>query len=267
MKDLYSFHASTEDFETYYRTVLETYLTIFSRCGVNAKVVEASGGSFSKKYSHEFQVLTPAGEDKILTSETGSFAQNSEIATLAEGDKNPENGELLAWKTGVEVGNIFDLGTRFSDSFDVTFQDENGERKKAVMGCYGIGTTRLVGPIVEASHDEKGMIWPISVAPYHVHLVTLKSEDADVQTRINSTAQEMYDGLWAEGIEVLWDDRDGISPGEKFADADLIGLPLRVVVSEKTLKEDAVECKSRKEAEVRLVKIEDVIEHITSVLQ
>jgi len=267
MKDLYSFHASTEDFETYYRTVLETYLTIFSRCGVNAKVVEASGGSFSKKYSHEFQVLTPAGEDKILTSETGSFAQNSEIATLAEGDKNPENGELLAWKTGVEVGNIFDLGTRFSDSFDVTFQDENGERKKAVMGCYGIGTTRLVGTIVEASHDEKGMIWPISVAPYHVHLVTLKSKDVDVQTRINSTAQEMYDGLWAEGIEVLWDDREGISPGEKFADADLIGLPLRVVVSEKTLKEDAVECKSRKEAEVRLVKIEDVIEHITSVLQ
>lgn len=260
MKDLYSFHATTEDFDTYYHKVLETYLTIFSRCGVQAKVVEASGGSFTKKFSHEFQVLTPAGEDKILTSETGTFAQNAEIATLKEGDKNPENGETLEMKTGVEVGNIFDLGTKFSEAFDVAFNDENGERKTVVMGCYGIGTTRLVGTIVEAGHDEKGMIWPISVAPFHVHLISLKSKDESVQTRINSIAQEMYDGMWAQGIEVLWDDREGVTPGGKFADADLIGLPLRLIVSEKTLKEDAVEWKMRNVDEARLVKIEDVVE-------
>lgn len=260
MKDLYSFHATTEDFDAYYHKVLETYLTIFSRCGVQAKVVEASGGSFTKKFSHEFQVLTPAGEDKILTSATGTFAQNSEIATLKEGDKNPENGEVLEMKTGVEVGNIFDLGTKFSDAFDVAFNDENGERKTAVMGCYGIGTTRLVGTIVEASHDEKGMIWPISVAPFHVHLISLKSKDESVQSRINSIAQEMYDGMWAQGIEVLWDDREAVTPGGKFADADLIGLPLRLIVSEKTLKEDAVEWKMRNVDEARLVKIEDVVE-------
>lgn len=266
MKDLYSFHASTEGLDTYYSKVLETYLTIFSRCGLNAKVVEASGGSFSKKFSHEFQVLTPAGEDKILTSETGTFAQNTEIATLKEGDKNPENGETLELKTGVEVGNIFDLGTKFSDAFDVAFTDENGERKTAVMGCYGIGTTRLVGTIVEASHDDKGMIWPVSVAPFHVHLVGLKSKDAAVQSRIDSTAKEMYDGLWAEGVEVLWDDREGVSPGEKFADADLIGLPLRLVVSEKTLKEDSVEWKGRNESVAKLVKIQDVIEQIKGMI-
>jgi prolyl-tRNA synthetase len=276
MKDLYSFHASTEDLDIYYRKVLETYLTIFSRCGLNAKVVEASGGSFSKKFSHEFQVLTPAGEDKILTSETGTFAQNTEIATLKEGDKNPENGETLELKTGVEVGNIFDLGTKFSDAFDVAFTDENGERKTAVMGCYGIGTTRLVGTIVEASHDEKGIIWPTSVAPFHVHLVGMKSKDEAVQTRIKSIAQEMYDGLWAEGVEVLWDDREGISPGEKFADAglplrlvvsDLIGLPLRLVVSEKTLKEDSVEWKARSESEAKLVKTEDLVESVKGMLK
>lgn len=267
MKDLYSFHADTEDFDAYYRKVLETYLTIFSRCGLNAKVVEASGGAFTEKYSHEFQVLTPAGEDKILTSENGSFAQNCEIATLKEGDKNPENGEPLFCSTGVEVGNIFDLGSKFSEAFDVSFTDENGERKTVMMGCYGIGTTRLVGTIVEASHDDKGIKWPIAVAPYHVHLVSLRSKDEEMQSRINQTAQELYDGLWAEGVEVLWDDREGVSPGEKFADADLIGLPLRLVVSEKTLKEDSIEWKARNESDATLVDTEDVIEKAKGALE
>jgi len=186
---------------------------------------------------------------------------------LKEGDKNPENGETLQWATGVEVGNIFDLGTKFSDAFDVAFTDENGERKIAVMGCYGIGTTRLVGTIVEASHDDKGMIWPVAVAPFHVHLIALKSKDEAVQSRINSIAKEMYDGLWGVGVEVLWDDREGVSPGEKFADADLIGLPLRLVVSEKTLKEDSVEWKARKESEAKLVKIEDLVEQVQGMMK
>jgi prolyl-tRNA synthetase len=135
------------------------------------------------------------------------------------------------------------------------------------MGCYGIGTTRLVGSIVETHHDEKGMAWPLSVAPFHVHLVGLKSKDETVQARINSIAQEMYDGLWAEGVEVLWDDREGISPGEKFADADLIGLPLRLVVSEKTLKEDSVEWKGRSDSEAKLVKIEDLVESVKGMMK
>ncbi len=267
MKDLYSFHSSVDDFETYYRRVLETYLKIFERCGLNAKVVEASGGAFSKKFSHEFQVITPAGEDKILASKNGTFAQNTEISTLKEGDKNPENGEKLEIMTGIEVGNIFDLGTKFSDAFDVAFTDENGERKIAIMGCYGIGTTRMVGAIVEANHDDKGMIWPITVAPYHVELVSLKSKDAAVQSRIDSVSKELYDGLWNEGVEVLWDDRADVSPGEKFADADLIGLPLRLVVSEKTLKEDSIEWKRRTDEGARLVKIEDVVDEAKDLLE
>ncbi len=267
MKDLYSFHADAEDFDAYYRNVLATYLAIFSRCGLNAKVVEASGGAFTEKYSHEFQVITPAGEDKILTSEHGSFAQNCEIATLKEGDKNPETGEALACMTGVEVGNIFDLGSKFSEAFDVSFTDENGERRSVVMGCYGIGTTRLVGTIVEASHDEKGIIWPVSVAPYHVHLVSLRSKDEETQSRINAVSQEIYEGLWAEDVEVLWDDRKDVSPGEKFADADLIGLPLRLVVSEKTLKEDSIEWKARHEERATLINTEDVIEKVKGMMK
>lgn len=266
MKDMYSFHASEQDFSEFYRRVLEAYLVVFKRMGLEAKVVEASGGSFTKKFSHEFQVLTPAGEDKILTSEHGSFAQNCEIATLKEGDKNPENGEPLFCSTGVEVGNIFDLGTRFSEPFKLEITDEDGTRKPVVMGCYGIGTTRLVGTIVEASHDEAGIIWPISVAPYHVQLVSLRSKSADVQGRIDEAAEGLYDALWAEGVEVLWDDREA-SPGEKFADADLIGLPLRLVISEKTLKEDSAEWKVRTEKETSLVKLEDVVEKVTELLK
>lgn len=264
MKDMYSFHTSVTDLEIFYRRVLESYLQIFSRCGLEAKVVEASGGSFTKKFSHEFQVLTPAGEDKILTSETGSFAQNLEIATLKEGDRNPENGEKLSVKTGVEVGNIFDLGTRFSEPFKLEITDDDGKRKPVVMGCYGIGTTRLVGTIVEASHDDKGIVWPIGVAPFHVHLITLKSKNQEVQDRIQVEAQELYENLWSEGVEVLWDDRD-FSPGEKFADADLIGLPLRLVLSEKTLKEESVEWKSRAESEVTLIGIQDVVDKVMGV--
>lgn len=262
MKDLYSFHASQEDLETFYARVLEAYLVVFSRCGINAKVVEASGGSFSKKFSHEFQVLTNAGEDLILTSETGTFAQNTEVATLKEGDANPENGETLQLKKGVEVGNIFDLGTRFSDAFDVRFTAESGEMMTAKMGCYGIGTTRLVGTIIEALHDDRGMIWPMSVAPYHVHLVSLQNKQADVQERVWQASQEIYDALWQSGIEVLWDDRMDVSAGEKFADADLIGLPLRIVLSEKTLAQSAVEWKLRNHSEATLVALEDVPEAI-----
>lgn len=261
MKDLYSFHASQDELEAFYQKALEAYLRVYSRCGLQAKVVEASGGAFTEKYSHEFQVITPAGEDKILTTENGTFAQNCEITDLKEGDSSPENGEPLTCVTGVEVGNIFDLGCRFSEVFDVAYNDENGERQIVKMGCYGIGTTRLVGTIVEALHDERGMRWPKSVAPYHVHLVTINAKDEETLARIQSVAEDIHDQLAKEGVEVLWDDRDA-SPGEKFADADLIGLPLRLVISEKTLKEDAVEWKYRDSNETELVKLRDIVESV-----
>ena len=261
-KDMYSFHTSQEDLSAFYQKTLEAYVRAYNRCGLDVKVVEASGGIFTKNPSHEFQALTPAGEDVILACEKCEFGQNSEVATMKEGDACPKCGGVLSTVKGIEVGNIFDLGTKYSDAFDLNFTDENGERKKVLMGCYGIGTSRLVGAIVEACHDEKGMIWPKSVAPFQVHLVTLNSKDDAVRENIMGTADDLVRDLEARGIEVLWDDREDVSPGAKFADADLIGVPLRILVSEKSLKEESVEWKERSGTESRLVKLRDVIDEV-----
>jgi prolyl-tRNA synthetase len=267
MKDLYSFHATQEDLEAFYDKALQSYLNVFRRCGLDAKVVEASGGSFTKKFSHEFQVVTPAGEDVILACPACTFAQNSEITTLKEGDKCPQCGATLGLHKGIEAGNIFDLGKKFSDAFKVEFTDEDGERKTVLMGCYGIGTTRLVGAIVEALHDDHGIIWPKSVAPYAVHLVSLMPKDGAMKERVLEASESLVESLKNEGIEVLWDDRTGVSPGEKFADADLLGMPLRLVVSEKSLKEDSVEWKLRSSSESKLVKMNDISEEVVGFVQ
>lgn len=262
MKDMYSFHTTQEDLTEFYDRTLKAYVRAYERCGLSVKVVKASGGIFTSNVSHEFQVLTPAGEDVLIACETCDFGQNSEVATYKEGDACPNGDGKLVKVKGVEVGNIFDLGTKYTDAFELDCSMENGERRRVLMGCYGIGTTRLVGTIVESSHDDRGMIWPKSVAPFHVQLVSLRSKDEAVQSRIAQTAQDLYDQFTKDGIEVLWDDRAEASPGEKFADADLIGLPLRLVVSEKTLKEDAVEWKERRGTEMRLVKLADIQEEV-----
>jgi len=266
MKDLYSFHATQEDLERYYQEVLQAYVRIFQRCGLDVKVVEASGGSFTKKFSHEFQVVTPAGEDVILACPACTFAQNSEITTFKEGDKCPNCGGILTIVKGIEVGNIFDLNKKFSEAFKVEFTAEDGSRQTCLMGCYGIGTTRLVGTIVEALHDERGIIWPKSVAPYHVDIVNLNSKDEATQAKILETTLSLYEDLKKEGVEVIWDDRDA-SPGEKLADADLLGMPLRILVSEKTLREDSIEWKPRAEKDARLVKLQDVLEEIQTFIK
>lgn len=259
MKDMYSFHTSQEDLSAFYQKTLEAYVRAYNRCGLNVKVVEASGGIFTKNPSHEFQALTDAGEDTILACSKCEFGQNVEVATVKEGDACPKCGSPIGTVKGIEVGNIFDLGMKYSDAFDLNFTDENGDRKKVLMGCYGIGTSRLVGAIVEACHDEKGIIWPKSVAPFQVHLITLNSKDDAVRENIMGTAEDLVRDLEAQGIEVLWDDREDVSPGGKFADADLIGAPLRILVSEKSLKEESVEWKERSSIESRLVKLADVI--------
>ena len=196
----------------------------------------------------------------VLTSPSWKYGQNQEVATLKEGDACPDHAsEKLEWKKGVEVGNIFQLGTRFSDAFGMTYTAEDGTKQPVIMGCYGIGVSRLVGTIVEASHDDRGMIWPESVAPFRVHIVTLKGKTEESQARIDAAAQELYDELLAQKTEVLWDDRDA-SPGEKLADADLLGLPIRVLFSEKTMAEGAAEVKRRSEAEATMVKTENLLD-------
>ncbi len=260
MKDMYSFHTDRADFEAFYEKAKQAYLVVFTRCGLKAKVTEASGGSFTKKVSHEFQVETPAGEDALVMCRNCHYAQNAEIATGKEGDACPNCKAALFSTKGIEVGNIFDLSDRFSKAFDFTVAGPEGDRKDVIMGCYGIGVTRLVGAIVEASHDDKGMIWPKTVAPFHVHLVSLSAKDPEAAAKVRQAAATLEHGLEDAGVEVLHDDREDVRAGEKFADADLIGLPVRLVVSEKSLAEGAAEWKDRKTGETKLVPLAEVVD-------
>lgn len=401
MKDMYSFHTSERDLDSYYERVKETYLRVYERMGLKAYVVKASGGAFSDKFSHEFAVRTPAGEDTIVVCEQCHFAENLEIAEAfiesppgADEPEKPlkevaakrgpsiEEGVKLhhvpAWKilktvvyktnsgligvcirgdleinneklakfleqevrvadaadlkaaklavgfispvggigmpyiadhsvkyvknfcTGankpqrdllnanlgrdfqikafahfadvplkcptckrvikeekaIEAGNIFKLGTKYSDAFDLAYTDEQGAAHRIIMGCYGIGSTRLMGTIVEASHDEKGIIWPASVAPYQVHLLHLGKEP-----EVKEAALELYKKLQGQGVEVLYDDRDE-SAGKKLNDADLIGIPVRVLVSKKTLEKKGVEVKRRAEAKSEIIPAQDIVKFL-----
>lgn len=408
MKDMYSFHVSEDDLDQYYEKVKEAYFRVYRRCGLNAYIVEASGGAFSDKISHEFSLPTEAGEDTILISPSSEVAQNLEIAVgnlpetyieekelplqkveiergmsvldnakahgvpeykilksviyeiegggllgvvirgdlsvsdhklenylkkqlrpaspeklkeagLVQGYISPVNnpvdlpfiadksvlsannyvtganvlgvdyinvnqgrdfvvkdtvdlvevragfldknsGEPLKEIKAIEVGNIFKLGTKYSEAFGLNFTDSDGKQKPVIMGCYGIGTTRMIGSIVEASNDENGIIWPKSVAPFHVFLARLGNDDA-----VNIEADKIYEELTNAGIEVLYDDRD-LNPGVKFKDADLIGLPVRIVVSKRTLEQESVEWKLRTEGEARILKIKDLKDELISFL-
>ena len=240
MKDMYSFHEDQDDFDRFFTVVKEAYLRVYDRLGLIAKVSEASGGAFSEKVSYEFMVLTDAGEDDILSCDTCEFCVNAEIAAVPAGAACPKCGEgMLSQARASEVGNVFDLGQKYGRDFDLGFTDREGQKQYPVMGCYGLGISRLMGVIVERFHDERGIIWPHVIAPAQVHLVNLgRDEDA------RREAEELSRTLQRHGIPVLWDERD-VSSGVKLADADLIGLPYRVVVSSRTRGEGKVEIKPR----------------------
>jgi len=257
MKDLYSFHSTQEDLDKYYEKMLKVYSDIFKECGIGKNTYQtmASGGSFSK-YSDEFQTATDAGEDIIYICNKCKLAINKEIK--AENSVCPKcKGTDFEEKKAVEVGNIFKLGTKYSLPFDLKFKDKDGSEKPVIMGCFGIGLGRLMGAIVETSHDEKGIIWPKAVAPFLVHLIGVEDNK-----KIKSSAEKIYNVLQKEKIQVLYDDRQAKSAGEKFAEADLIGIPYRIVVSEKTLKTDSVEVKERGKNQIKLVKINKVAKAI-----
>ncbi|MCX6723382.1 MAG: His/Gly/Thr/Pro-type tRNA ligase C-terminal domain-containing protein, partial [Candidatus Staskawiczbacteria bacterium] len=233
MKDLYSFHASQEDLDKYYDKLIKSYFNIFKRFGIRNKtyLTLASGGTFSK-YSHEFQMVTDAGEDTIYICQKCKLAVNKEIK--AKTITCPECGSNnFEEKKAVEVGNIFKLGTKYSVPFDLKFRDKDGTEKSVIMGCYGLGLGRGMGAIVEASYDEKGIIWPKEVAPFLVHLIELKparnASHSDAggseNKKIKATALKIYQDLQKQGVQVLYDDRQDKSAGEKFAEADLIGIP------------------------------------------
>lgn len=256
MKDMYSFHENQEDFLKYYEVVKKAYLKIYGELGLTAKVTEASGGSFSEKISYEFMVLTDAGEDNIFYCPECDFCVNQEIAEVKEGDSCPRCGVTLEKARASEVGNVFDLGQKYGKDFDLGFIGRDGKKQYPVMGCYGLGISRVMGVIVEKFNDEKGIVWPESVAPYQVHLVGLDLEDKNIKEK----AEEIYKKLQAEGVEILYDDRTDVSAGEKFADADLIGIPYRVVVSKRT--EDKLEIKKRSEKQTEFVTLIDLLSKV-----
>lgn len=243
MKDLYSFHATEKDLDDYYEKVKAAYLNIFKRCGLDALVVEASGGVFSK-FSHEFQVITEFGEDTIYYCKKCKQHQNKEIVKDLE---CPYCHNQRVEKKTIEVGNIFKLKTRFSQPFDLSFNNKEGKKEFAQMGCYGIGPSRVMGAIVELHHDAHGIIWPQEISPVQIHLVNLNKNCVQ--------SDQIYDSLQKKGFTVLYDDRIE-SAGSKLKDADLMGIPVRLIVSEKTGSK--VEFKLRKSNESKLISIDQL---------
>jgi len=256
MKDLYSVHLTAEDLDKYYWEVADAYLRIFKKLGLTARIVEAAGGVFTDSHTHEFQVLCDQGEDTIFYCDCGSscdckFAENKEISTVKSGDKCPKcNDCKIKQSKGIEVGNIFKFGTVYSEKMGVYVTDKDGDKKALHFASYGIGITRLIGTLVELFHDDKGIIWPKTAAPYQVHLVSLQG---------NEKADKVYDELLSENIEVLYDDRE-IAAGQKFNDADLIGIPVRLVVSEKT--GDKIEWKKRASEKSEILTFEEVLKRL-----
>lgn len=260
MKDMYSFSTDEAQHQKFYDTAADAYMRVFERVGLGDATYKAfaSGGSFSK-YSHEFQTLCDAGEDTVYVSKEKKIAINKEVYTdevLA--DLGVSKDELTEEKA-IEVGNIFSLGTRFSDTLGLSFKDETGESHPVIMGCYGIGPARVMATVAELLSDDKGLVWPESVAPFRVHLVEITSDNEEV----SKEAAELYRELTEAGIEVLWDDRDARA-GEKFADSDLLGIPLRVVVSEKTLAAGKFECVERASGHTSHKSISELIGHLTA---
>jgi prolyl-tRNA synthetase len=255
MKDLYSFHVSEEDLDNFYDKVKGAYERIFERIGLgdSTYITFASGGVFSK-YSHEFQTLSEAGEDLIYLSEGKKLAVNKEVLNDETLSELGLSREELSEKKSIEVGNIFKLGTRFSQPLGLYFKDEKGGSWPVVMGCYGLGPARIMGVIAEIKSDNKGLVWPRAVAPFDIHLVVLGKEvglsgDREALTETAKTALEIYEELTASGKEVVCDDRD-LSAGDKLADADLLGIPFRLVISDSAIKKGKFELVDRATGEI-----------------
>lgn len=254
MKDLYSFHSSENDLNDYYEKVAEAYSRIFKECGIGKATYRtlAKGGTFSK-FSHEYQAITDAGEDIIYICSKCGIATNKEIYSGGVCENCGKKSDFTE-KKAVEVGNIFKLGTKFSEPFNLKFRDKSGKENFVIMGCYGLGLGRILGAIAELNSDKNGLIWPESVAPYKVHLIQIDNSSKE--------AEKIYNNLQKNNIEVLYDDRENKTAGEKFIDSDLTGIPIRIVVSKKTLSKNSVEIKKRNEKESRLIKTKDLIKTI-----
>lgn len=258
MKDMYSFHISAEELDAYYQKTIEAYTRVYERLGIgeDTYVTFASGGAFTK-FSHEFQTICDAGEDVIYLHREKNIAVNEEVIDDAVAELGISRDELEKVKT-VEVGNIFNFGSQKTDDMGLYYTDESGNRRSLFIGSYGIGITRAMGVIAEKFSDERGLLWPEAVAPFQVALIRLGDDE-----RVVGAADKLYADLQAGGITVLYDDSDK-RPGEKFADADLIGLPHRVVVSAKTVEAGQFEYKARSSQEAKMLSQEELKNTLTA---
>lgn len=248
MKDLYSFHATPEERDAYYEEVKNAYQKILKRIALPSSITRASGGTFADQ-SVEFQALSPAGEDTIYVCESCETAINEELVGEEGVLKCPQCGGNQTSKKAIEVGNIFPLKEKFAYDFGLRFTDEKGEGRLVSAGCFGFGSSRAMGAIVEIHHDEKGIVWPEEVAPFQMHLIQITNDKKQITNK-------WYQELIRAGKEILYDDREDVSAGEKFADADLIGISKRVVISDRTLAKNAAEVKQRDAVESTLVPLE-----------
>jgi prolyl-tRNA synthetase len=246
MKDLYSFSRNEEEFKVFYEECAEAYLRIFKRVGLGTKTVRtfASGGSFSR-FSDEFQTESIAGEDTIYIHDEKHFAVNKEVYTDEVLQELGLVKDELREARAIEVGNIFPLGTRYSKALGLQYRDRNGAEQSVIMGSYGIGLGRLMGTVVEVLSDEVGIVWPLSIAPFDIHIIILDEKKAE--------AEQVIKNLEKQGVGVLLDDRTDLTAGEKFADADVIGIPWRAVISKKTVEQNVIEVKRRGERLAQMI--------------
>jgi prolyl-tRNA synthetase len=259
MKDMYSLHATKEDMDEYYDKVVEAYKRIYERLGVGADtfVTFASGGAFTK-FSHEFQTLCDAGEDVLYINKQKTVAVNEEVLDEATAELGISKDALSPTKTA-EVGNIFKFGTEKGEQMNVTFKDADGNDKPIYLASYGVGITRVMGVLVEKFGDDKGLVWPWSVAPFHAHLVGLNLEDGEIKDWVDG----VYDNLKAAGVEVFYDDRIETRAGEKFSDSDLIGIPYRIIASKKVKESGLFEIIQRRTGETRQMTEEQLTGYLT----
>lgn len=254
MKDMYSLHATAEDLEDYYQKATEAYKRVYDRLGIgdDTYVTFASGGAFTK-FSHEFQTICDAGEDVIYLHRAKNIAVNEEVLDDAVAELGVSRDELEPIKTA-EVGNIFNFGTQKTDELGLYYTDSDGKDQSLHVGSYGIGITRVMGVIVEKFADDKGIVWPENIAPYKVYLVSIGEKGSD-------KADEVYKTLTDHGIEVIYDDRDARA-GEKFADAELMGIPYRLTVSDRAVESDRYELRHRQTGDDSVLTVAELLDKL-----
>lgn len=255
MKDAYSFHLDQKSLEDEYENMGNAYNNIFSNLGLNFRKVTANSGEIGGSMSHEYHVLADSGEDEIAYCDEEDFAANVE---MIESKKAPDGGKL-SFARGIEVGHIFQLGDKYSKSMGLTVLNKEGKSVSPMMGCYGIGISRIVAASIEQNHDDKGIIWPGEIAPFEIIIIVLNDKSSDLTEK----GQEIYNSIKAIGKEVVIDDRDERA-GVKFAEADLIGIPQQIVLSKRGIDQGTIELVDRRSGVKEDLSIEDLIQRISS---